>query len=284
MGFFSNVTNGLISDAIQRMGTNPAYRIGGGINAINNLLHHGDVLGVLGLAEEFGLRKRKGLDILGGVTVNRTIALHREVMGIRWERKNLFLIEVLDVNPLPEFIAQMPPILRAPMMQGAAKIKSALNQLGSVTAGISSALLNNAMGLLSGAAKFNLYAMDVSYDPITIGGDAVNIGSAVIDALTQTERVEISVTVRDDEFGTIKKWADGKASQTARADGTFGVPADYGLNIRILHGFMGDETALGRGYSQTFVCRVSGISIQKSRADSGLSEYQIKFTQMDTTR
>lgn len=283
MGFFSGVTNGLASDAIQQLGHNPAYQIGGGINAINNLLNHGDVLGVLGLAEELGLKKR-GLDILGGVTVNRAIELHREIMGIRWERKNLFFIEVLDLNPMPEFIAQMPPILRAPMMQGANKIKSALNSLSTVTAGISNALLNNAMGLLSGAAKFNIYATEVSYDPITIGGDAINIGSSVIDALNQTERVDLSVTAHDDEYGTLKKWADGKASQTACADGTFGVPADYGLNIRILHGYMGDETALGRGYSQTFVCRIAGISIQKSRSDPSLSEYQIKFTQMDTTR
>lgn len=281
MGFFSGITGGignsLASGAIQTMGNNPAYQIGGVVNAVNNFLQRGDILGAIGL-----LRGSSGheYDIFGGATLNHAKRVHKEMMGIDWERKNRFFIEILDMNPLPMAVQNMPPQLRA----GVSAVKGALGKLNTMTGGFSGALVNQAMGLLTGSSKFNVYATDVSYSPITIEGEPVNIGSAVIDNVTATGHVEISVTCRDDKYGTIKKWADGKASQVAHADGTFGLPADYALNIRILHGYVGDDIALGRGYSQSFVCRIGSVEISKSRGDTGLNDLQIKFTQIDTMR
>lgn len=284
MGFFSGITGGLgsslASSAIQTMDNNPAYQIGGAVNAVNNFLQRGDILGAAGLLG-FGGQEN---DLFAGASLGHTKRMHKEMMGIDWERKNRFFIEILDMNPLPMVMQNLPPQLRAPMMAASSAIKGALGKLNTMTSGFSGALVNQAMGLLKGSSKFNVYAMDVSYSPITIEGEPINIGSAVIDNVTTTAHVDISVTCRDDKYGTIKKWADGKASQVAQADGTFGLPADYALNIRILHGYVGDDVALGRGYSQSFVCRISSVEISKSRSDNGLNDLQIKFTQIDTMR
>ena len=287
MGFFGSVLDSAI-DAASLMIQNPRQTAIDGYKAYQELRSH-DIFGIFNHA---GLE----LDHFGGATIGHALEVHKKTMAVEWERKNRFYIEILDLNPVDTALLKLPPFIRNKAIAGADGIKSTLGSLlggvankiigevNTFTGGITQSLISQAMGNVTGAAKFNLYATDVSYTPITYTGEPVQIGSAVIDNLQSTEYVEISVTCRDDKTGTIKRWVDSKASQTAHIDGTFGLPADYVVNIRIIHGFIDEDIADDRGFEHSYLCRVSGLDLNKSRNDNGLNELQIKFTQVDTTR
>ena len=285
MGFFGGIlANGasdLISLATQNIRGSIASKIGGYVNAANQL-GSGNILGAVGVLRE--MNGHKEYDIFGGGTLGDVLETHKEMIGIEWEYKNRFFVEILDLNPLESATVMLPASVRSEAIQAAKEVKGFLGDLNATTLGISGALLSNAMGMLTGAAKFNLYAVNVQYTPFTIEGEQVNIGSGSIDNLTGTGRVELTLTCRDDKFGTIKRWMDGKAAQTANMDGTFGVPAEYAVNIRILNGYINDEISMGRGLEHSFVCRVAGYDVDKSRSDTGLNELSLKFVQIDTMR
>ena len=134
----------------------------------------------------------------------------------------------------------------------------------------------------NGAGGFNLFALDVSFAPYTMPGDSVAIGSANMDNLQATERVELRITTLDDSRGSLKRWFAGKADQAAREDGTFGVPADYLMVIEVTH----MATALpGRQdprLSHRWLMRVSNIDHELSRRAPELEELQMSFVQFDT--
>lgn len=277
MGFFSN---GDVLSGISNALDNPRQLLIDGYNTYRELKTH-DIFGIFNKAQV-------ELDHYGGATIGHAIDLHNKTMAVEWERKNRFYIEILDLNPVDTALLKLPPFLRAKAisegMNIANKLKGLIGQVNAFTGGISQSFINQAMGNVTGAAKFNLYATEVQYTPITINGEPVQIGSSVIDNLQSTDHVEITVTCRDDKTGTIKRFIDSKASQTAHSDGTFGIPTDYAVNVRIIHGFIDEDIANDRGFENSYLCRVSGMDLGGNRSDNGLNEIQIKFTQIDTTR
>lgn len=133
------------------------------------------------------------------------------------------------------------------------------------------------------AHLFNLFATDVSFGPQTITGETKNIGMAVMDVVTGTERVEMRITTYDDTAGTIKSWFEAKCAQVAHADGTAGVPFDYLIGINILQSAT-DEigAALFGGHQSEYVMRPASMEIELSRSEDALQMLQMTFVEFDT--
>jgi hypothetical protein len=141
---------------------------------------------------------------------------------------------------------------------------------GSGTAGKSSGL-------------FNLFSTSVSFGPCTAEGEAVNIGSAQMDNLHGSGRTELRITTLDDAYGSIQRWFETRFDGMAHNDGTFGVPADYLVQIRLLQAAVND-TVMQRfgGLQRKWVMRPGTLETEMNRGEDGLQEIQLSFTQFDT--
>jgi hypothetical protein len=132
------------------------------------------------------------------------------------------------------------------------------------------------------ARIFQMLTTSITYSPVTLGKEKHQIGSAVMDRVSTTEQVDLSLTTLDDQKGTLKRWFEAKGGQVAHADGTVGVPYEYLVKIRILHSFFSDETSRGMGFENNYLMRPVAIEYSKSREDSGMEQLQMSFTQFDT--
>lgn len=133
-----------------------------------------------------------------------------------------------------------------------------------------------------GAAALNLLAIDASFNPATMTGDADPLGSANLDSLAATERVELRLTTFDDDRGTLKRWFIGKADQTAHVDGTFGLPAEYLLVVSLVHMDVTGEASPRQRMQQRWLMRPASIEIELSRRAPELTELQMTFVQFDS--
>jgi hypothetical protein len=182
--------------------------------------------------------------LLGNVSLEHIERVHALVHEIRMARKNLWYVSVTDNNPPPA----APGLPR-----------------------------ETPLGLI------NMLAVDLSYSPFTLKGDKVDMGSAVFDRLNGKESVELSMTVFDDEVGTIKRWFEGKCKQAANSDGTFGLPVEYCVNIEVVHAIAAPEAAAnGTPYRSLVMMRPQAIQFDMSRREQALQELQLSFTEFDT--
>jgi hypothetical protein len=130
------------------------------------------------------------------------------------------------------------------------------------------------------ALRLNMFAQDVDYAPYTMSGDVVRIGSANMDALQGTERVQMRVTTLDDDVGRIKRWAQAKAAQMTRANGLFGVPASYVFTVKVAHmDVLGDR---GIGYVERVAMRIENVELSLSRREQAAEEVVLSFVEFDT--
>lgn len=130
---------------------------------------------------------------------------------------------------------------------------------------------------------FNLFCTSVSLGGGNINGEGHAIGSGAMDSISGSERGEIRLTSLDDASGQIKRWFALRKSFAVHSDGTFGVPADYLLQIRILHAAINDAVmAQFGGYEEKYIVRPASIETELSRSEGGLQEIQLAFTQFDT--
>lgn len=184
------------------------------------------------------------LALLGGLTLERARQMQQAIRDARLTRKNLWFIRVTDPNP--------PKIGYA--FQG--------GHVGGV---------------------IDLLAVEVSYSPFTMAGEKVNIGAAVLDKLTGTEAVELSLTTMDDEAGTIKRWFEGKCLQAANPNGTFGLPADYCVNIEVVHAVSApDVPTRVDPYKSFMTMRPQALQLDMSRRESAMQELGLSFSEFDT--
>lgn len=190
---------------------------------------------------------------MGGVTPLQARRMMEESLATHFARKNLFMVSIK--NPK-------------------AKIDAVDPQYGAE---------GGPYNLL------NLFVVDVSYGPITITADAHKIGSAVLDQPNGTEAIEMRLTTMDNEKGSIRRWFSQLAGQVTNTDGTFGVPADYLLQIEILHSFVTEESKAhwlsksgGKGWSQKSWFRPVSLESDLSRKDDALEEFTMVFHQFDT--
>lgn len=128
---------------------------------------------------------------------------------------------------------------------------------------------------------FNLFAVDASLSPCTMPGESIPVGSAAVDKLAASERVELRMVVMDDEAGTIKRWFTGKCAQQAHGNGTFGLPVDYLIGVTLHHMDVLAEGARGQ-FVQSYVMRCSNIDTELSRREQAMEELALTFTQFDT--
>lgn len=81
--------------------------------------------------------------------------------------------------------------------------------------------------------ELDLLAKDLEYGPIAITEETKEIGGIQSSQLTGTERVTLTITIRDDKtrknYNYFKKWA----GEMVHADGTFGLPIDYLREVKI---------------------------------------------------
>ncbi len=132
-------------------------------------------------------------------------------------------------------------------------------------------------------ADLNLFAVDLSYAPITITGDAVHVGSGSFDLVTNSERVEMRLTTFDDVTGSIKQWFYERHQAMCKRDGTHGLPVDYLFRVTVTHAICDDEVAGAEdAHSDTYIMRVGSLEYDLSRRDDGLTELQMSFVQFDT--
>lgn len=133
------------------------------------------------------------------------------------------------------------------------------------------------------SSLFNLFATSVSLGANTISGETIQIGSRQMDRVNGSERTDIRITAYDDTAGSIKTWFDYRADRVAHADGSFGVPYDYLVQVRIIHGAVSDDSkVMFGGYEEKYVCRPGTIETELSRTDDGLQEVQMTFSQFDS--
>jgi len=138
--------------------------------------------------------------------------------------------------------------------------------------------VTNAAGVTEG--KFNLFATEVEYAPFTITGEKRRVGAAMVDAVTGGEAVELRITTMDDADGTLKKWFALQSELVEHRDGTVGVPADYKIGIRVMHGVISSTQRVA--YEDKGLFRAAGIEYALSRREDGMQELQMSFTQLDT--
>jgi hypothetical protein len=135
----------------------------------------------------------------------------------------------------------------------------------------------NASGL------FNMFCTAVSIGGGSIVGESHSIGSGAMDAVTACERADFRLTTLDDAYGQVKRWFNLRKDLIAKPDGSFGVPTDYLLKIRILHAAINDDVMQRYGgYEEWYIVRPVGIETELARGEDGLQELQLSFTQFDT--
>lgn len=192
-------------------------------------------------------------ELMGWLTPRQVAEIQKKVKEAGPVRKSLFCIRIADDNP--------PPM-----------------KVDGIAAGVGVANM------------FDLLALDVTYSPITLTGDKVPIGSAVMDKVTGIEAVEIQVTTIDDETGTLKRWFELKCAQAVNGDGTFNPQGKYAFEMEIVHGLprahgtIPDLPAdkVEKAYSNRYRIRAASIQCEMSRRDQALQELQMTFTQVDT--
>jgi hypothetical protein len=140
---------------------------------------------------------------------------------------------------------------------------------------VSSAAFGDASG------RFNLFATDLEYAPFTISGEKHKVGAAHVDSVNSADPVELRLTAYDDDSGFIKNWFKAHCQAAVNGDGTVGVPADYAIKIKVVHGFVTQDSNRG-GYEDIGLFRPGNIDMSLSRREDGLQELPLTFVQLDT--
>jgi hypothetical protein len=183
-------------------------------------------------------------ELLGGLTPKMAWQMQKQIADAKLTRKNRFFIRITDSKP--------------PVLPGKLKDVPPLTTL-------------------------NMLAVDVSYGPWSLQSDKVSIGASVVDRVTGIDATEMQITTMDDAAGTLKRWFDGKCSQVANSDGTFGLPADYCVTIEVVHGVASPEVDKSElYYRQKFKMRPHSVNHELSRRDATISEMTLNFQQFDT--
>jgi hypothetical protein len=182
--------------------------------------------------------------IFGNMTLEQVEQVHDLLSQIKLARKNLWFIKVTDHNP---------PATVGGLAEDAP------------------------LGLL------NMLATDLNYAPFTLKGDSVDFGSAASNNLTGKELIEVTMTVFDDEAGTVKRWFARKCRQAANRDGTFGLPLEYCVTMYITHAVPSpDSVFAGVPYMSKILMRPQAMQTDMTRREQGMQEVQLSFAEFES--
>jgi len=131
------------------------------------------------------------------------------------------------------------------------------------------------------SGRFNMFAIDLEYTPLTISGEKRKIGAAHVDCVNSSDPIELRMTTMDDTSGFVKSWFRTHCAAAAAPDGTVGVPSEYAIKIKVVHGFITQSSNLG-GYQDLGLFRCASMDVSLSRREDGLQELPLTFVQLDT--
>jgi hypothetical protein len=260
-------TNALKEGADAVLG-NSAVKTGLGVfNQVSNI--YSNLKGLVGAAKSFLNDPYQVVPnpLLGGYSRQETQKLARLALSKAYAKNNLFLVRFFDKN-WPN---------RRPK--------------GSVS--------NFEDGLEKDHnTNIDLLAMNVSFNPIAITGDAVKLGLLQGDSIQQSERVEIRMTFFDVQDGSIKRFLAAKKAQMINKDGTANPPDSYTFEVLIIHlnqtagttkvggkliGVFDEDTLIKQSYSKyRYLVRVSSLDIDLNKREDSLQELQVTFTEVDS--
>lgn len=85
----------------------------------------------------------------------------------------------------------------------------------------------------SAPVDFDIYVKDIDFGFGSIDSDTIKVGTGEISIPTFTAASEITMTVRDDQSQTIKKWMQSRLALVKNKDGTLNLPIDYVFPIHV---------------------------------------------------
>lgn len=133
---------------------------------------------------------------------------------------------------------------------------------------------------LSIIPNFNLYALNVTYNAVTLTSDVINLGSGFFHAPSAGEPVRMQVTTYDERQGYIKRWAEEVKGLEAHADGTFGLPIEYLQRVTVTHASAVAEDESGA--TRTFTMKLESCEVDLDRSAEDFEVLQLSFVQFDS--
>lgn len=131
------------------------------------------------------------------------------------------------------------------------------------------------------STKMNLFVTDIDLNPMNISGEKRRVGGGFVDTPTGAEATEIRITTMDDKQGTIKRWFEQHCAAVVGSDGSFGLPANYGVTIKVLHAVV-DGQSTQNAFINKGLYRAATYEVQLSRREQAMQEVTLTFTQLDS--
>lgn len=126
--------------------------------------------------------------------------------------------------------------------------------------------------------RFNLFVTGIDYSPISLSGEKRIIGSSTSVGLQSSDPIELRVSTMDDAAGTVKSWFAQQAGLAAHVDGTVGLPAEFAIDIVIVHAVV---KAGSLSYQDVGLFRCASMDTSQARSERALQEVQMTFQQLD---
>lgn len=133
---------------------------------------------------------------------------------------------------------------------------------------------------LSILPNFNLYALALNYNGVSLSPESVNVGSGFFHPPSAADPVRIQMTVYDEREGFIKRWAEEVKGLEAHPDGTFGLPIEYAMQIAITHASaqIGEDGMVERFFN----VKLESCEVDLDRSAEEFEVLQLSFIQDDS--
>lgn len=134
---------------------------------------------------------------------------------------------------------------------------------------------------LTGGESHTLHmlATAIDYPTMTVTSEKARIGTANADLVSSNDAIDITITTYDNKAGELKEWFKKHQLANTPLDGTAGVPSQYAIKIKIVHGVI-DEGQ--HGYEDKGYFRAQSMTHSLSRHEHEIHEVSMQFTQLDT--
>lgn len=129
--------------------------------------------------------------------------------------------------------------------------------------------------------ELNIYARDLSYDPIAINVADYAIGSKQFSLPDSTEKNTLVVTVRDTQEKKLYNWCKEWAADIVHTDGTFGIPIKYLKKIMVYSTTDKAKDPSPDIFPDMMLTNLGAINPDRSNR-TGYLEFQITLTQYKT--
>ncbi|WP_432773942.1 hypothetical protein [Vibrio parahaemolyticus] len=114
---------------------------------------------------------------------------------------------------------------------------------------------------------FDIYVKDLDYGEGSIDADTFQVGSGEIAIPTRSSAGEITMTVRDDQSGTIRKWFEGRLAKVKNKDGTLNIPVEYVFKIKVFD-LDDDGNRKLRNTYQVFPTKKGNVTFSRENGNS----------------